>query len=355
MNGCIKLVSLFAALTILSTPLFANQPRIRLGGEQEAYVPFANNGGQIIKLHSVTLSHDARQNLITRIKNLHSHAAPASSLLASAINLLMNNVPVLNQGKHDTDVTFAATAAVEAAYGMSDYISQLCSLELGTYLESQDPNYPAGWNGSWSNAVLTQMRYYGAISKVNQAKYGCAGVYEYPLNDANNTGKPMSALEFRKYAEGVMGPMIWKTLIDPDTALSNKADPETVLTKVKSGLLRGHRALCGILVDTNVGYVGNLGKYNNANDSWTLTPEIVNDINNGGSLGSHTMVVMGYNDNIVITNPDRTTTTGALICRNSWGPDAGDHGNYYVSYDYFKAMVLDAEELFPSGPEPELA
>jgi C1A family cysteine protease len=42
--------------------------------------------------------------------------------LPSSVNLGMNNVPVLDQGRHGTCATFATTAAVDAALGQGDYV-----------------------------------------------------------------------------------------------------------------------------------------------------------------------------------------------------------------------------------------
>ena len=67
--------------------------------------------------------------------------------LPKRILLGMNNVPVLDQGSHGTCVTFAITAAIDAALSKGDYISQLCQLELGTYLEPMGYSV-SGWDGS---------------------------------------------------------------------------------------------------------------------------------------------------------------------------------------------------------------
>jgi C1A family cysteine protease len=50
----------------------------------------------------------------------------------------------------------------------------------------------------------------------------------------------------------------------------------------------------------------------------------------GGCTG-HEMIIIGYNDNAKV-----------LKLRNSWGPDRGDNGDFYMSYDYYQLMVNDA-------------
>ena len=36
---------------------------------------------------------------------------------------------------------------------------------------------------------------------------------------------------------------------------------------------------------------------------------------------------------------------GLFTLRNSWGSHAGDEGNYYVSYDYFKSWAFDLTKV----------
>ncbi|MEU2061150.1 C1 family peptidase [Streptomyces sp. NPDC013455] len=51
--------------------------------------------------------------------------------------------------------------------------------------------------------------------------------------------------------------------------------------------------------------------------------------------GGHAVVVVGYDDERVVTNPiDGSTTEGALIIRNSWGERWGDGGYGYLPYRY---------------------
>src|SRR5262249_17171769 len=109
--------------------------------------------------------------------------------LPSKVDLGMKNVPVLNQGAHGTCVTFAATAAIDAILeeNEGDYVSQLCSLELGKYLEKHG-TYPSGWSGSFGPWVLDQLLRFGIVSKEDQKAKSCASVTEYPLYDYNDEG-----------------------------------------------------------------------------------------------------------------------------------------------------------------------
>ena len=88
-----------------------------------------------IKLLNFKLSTKAIDAL--RVKNTltsPAHYLRANTPTPSEIQLGMNGVPVLDQGRFGTCVTFADTAAVDAALGKGDYISQLCLLQFGNYV-----------------------------------------------------------------------------------------------------------------------------------------------------------------------------------------------------------------------------
>jgi len=42
-------------------------------------------------------------------------------------------------------------------------------------------------------------------------------------------------------------------------------------------------------------------------------------------LGGHAVMIYGFDDD---------KNGGSFMCRNSWGMDWGDHGNFYIRYDY---------------------
>ena len=51
--------------------------------------------------------------------------------------------------------------------------------------------------------------------------------------------------------------------------------------------------------------------------------------------GGHAVLMVGYDDDIAITNTyDYSTTVGAFVIRNSWGEDWGNKGIGYIPYDY---------------------
>jgi len=135
-----------------------------------------------VTLMKVRLSDKAQQMLAARTTKFMKEDIPTRTLvgLQRQIQLGMNQVPVLNQGPHGTCTTFANTAAIDAVLGKGDYISQLCQLQLGFYLEN-NAYMPSGWNGTYGPIVLNQMSTFGIINKEQQAINGCGGLTEYPL------------------------------------------------------------------------------------------------------------------------------------------------------------------------------
>ncbi len=89
--------------------------------------------------------------------------------------------------------------------------------------------------------------------------------------------------------------------------------------------------------------VGALGKYSANFDSWVLTPEIVEHIAIKKELPGHEMIITGYDNDAVAIDAHGREHRGLFTLRNSWGSRAGDNGNFYMSYDYFKALAIEAQ------------
>lgn len=80
-----------------------------------------------------------------------------------------------------------------------------------------------------------------------------------------------------------------------------------------------------------------------------LLPEIEQDADQGLINAGHEMIITGYDDDAIVTGPYGTVNKGLLTLRNSWGSYAGDHGNYYMSYDHFKTLALEAQAIKEKG------
>lgn len=247
----------------------------------------------------------------------------------------MNNVPVLDQGMHGTCVTFAATAAIDAHLDKGDYISQLCNLTLGSYLENNKKGL-SGWNGSNINNVLKQIEQYGIVSKQNQRKYRCGGFKEYPRylpidpHTTYTTPEQFLPMSEKIYESNLN----WRFVFHENG--------EETLNEVKKAINAGHRLSTEFLVPaTDLGVVGAVGKHKNwfDEDTWVLSSSIkkyLNDVHSG-----HEVVITGYDDNAIAKDDKGKKHKGLLKLRNSWGYWAGYWGEFYMSYDYFKLLTYN--------------
>ncbi|KTD07640.1 C1 family peptidase [Legionella jamestowniensis] len=308
----------------------------------------ATNSVKQIKFLDIQLSATTKQNLANRAQKALSHtqqfALSAKDASGSAVQLGMNEVPVLNQGMHGTCVTFATTAAVDAALGKGDYISQVCQLELGRYLE-QNAYGSSGWNGSFGRIVLNQMDVFGIVSKEQQLSQGCAGITEYPIH-GSEPDVQMTPEEYHQMSENLGEKIAWSPVLDIMNAISDRTDTNKVVAEVKRALKEQDRLTFGVLLlDFDLGFMGAVGTHKSTFDSWVLTPEIARDVYLNPNFGGHEMVITGFDDNAVAIDDKGNEHRGLFTLRNSWGDDVGDHGNFYMSYDYFKLLVIEVQRI----------
>lgn len=310
-----------------------------------------------VVLMKVELSPSQQQTLLA---NLSAPSSPAENTgLPTKFDMGMNNVPVLDQGMHGSCVTFAVTAAIDALLQKGDYVSQLCNLAVGKYLE-ENGYFPSGWNGSSGLVVINQIQSLGIINKTKQTKNTCGGLSRYPTKDEYNTGKPMSLNEFKAMSEqvgayGLYSESILSFLqrfgLDPNY----NYDPNKVLNEVKKTISTPERAATprkegyrfritfGTLVPTNHCHAGLCAKYKANSDTWALTDAMKNDPN--PTIAGHEMIITGYDDNAIAIDNKGVKHKGILILRNSWGDDVGDRGTFYMTYDYFKEFVIDITKV----------
>lgn len=307
--------------------------------------------GKIIQLLRIELSDDVRAQLIKRSNDVLSHTGhfsiqskhSALTSLPSKIQLGMNNVPVLDQGQHGTCVTFAVTGAMDAVLTKGDYISQLCSLQLGTYLANKGHG-PSGWNGSYPVNVIHQIEQYGIVNTTNQYKHGCGDLKEYPAYSSHSSKSFIEPEAYSAMSELVFGNRInW-------TEETNQDNPEAGLDAVKQSLVAGDRLVFAVLLPrVDLGTAGAVGKHNTwfSKDSWVLTPEILKDVPRTRS--AHEMIITGYDDHATAVDTDGKKHTGLLTLRNSWSTSVGDYGEFYMSYDYFKLLAFDVKRISPAS------
>ena len=116
---------------------------------------------QTISLLNMHLSKHMQQKFIHQAE-MQKNAEYSEVNGISSVDLGMETVPVLNQGIHGSCVTFSITAAIDAIVKKGDYVSQLCSLQLGRHLQ----NYgyiSSGWEGGLGAVVLSQFETFGFI------------------------------------------------------------------------------------------------------------------------------------------------------------------------------------------------
>ena len=313
--------------------------------------------GEVV-LMNVPLTSEARRLFAT----FQSYSVPAmamatafdatsESALPKRVSLGMNDVPVLDQGPHGACVTFAATGALDALLNQGDYVSQLCSLELGKYLESRS-YLPSGWEGSWGSYVLARLSEYGMVSLAQQKAHTCAGVSDYPLNSEDNTGNSMSLDEYASLSEDFNNHFSWYSLLLPEMRFAPAWETahvdDQLLNRVK-GLLAAKdakqsvRLIFGTLLPVEHCSAGACATYHQTDDTWALTDAIKRDEH--PQYGGHEMIMTGYDDRAVAVDNVGSKHRGLLFLRNSWGAQYGDHGDFYMTYDFFKHYVMNVEVL----------
>lgn len=310
-----------------------------------------------VYLMNVQLTPEQQNNFFQRHRQNQSVFMSAKSLeLPSQADVGMNGVPVLDQGQHGTCATFANTAAIDALLGKGDYVSQLCNLTLGHYLERRG-YAPSGWDGSNGQYVLNQMVQFGIVSKENQQNKSCGSLKEYPVYSGSEIGKPMSLDDFivvsEQLADESKGSLFyWKSILDFTSSFGLDAadvyDGEKVLTHVKKALATkaentDSRVTFGVLLPYKHCNVGACARFHKRNDTWAMVQEIKDDAH--PKIGGHEMIITGYDDEAMATDQNNVKHKGILKIRNSWGSDVGDKGEFYMTYDFFKEYVMEVQKI----------
>ncbi|QHS33005.1 hypothetical protein GW535_11340 [Piscirickettsia salmonis] len=185
-------------------------------------------------------------------------------------------------------------------------------------------------------------------SQMIDGAYVCGGLLHYPTYNAKETGSDMTPEVFQQFSDKRFTDKDWRKI---------PIYGSFTLSMVKRALNLGHRVTLGSLLavvpkGSTKGRPGDLvigGSYNGApDDAWVMIPEVKEFVEQESS-GGHEMIITGYNDNacaeITFGVGSGKQQCGLLTLRNSWGENAGDHGNYYMTYDFFKVMVMEVQEI----------
>jgi hypothetical protein len=296
----------------------------------------------------------AQYSQFTTFQPLNSKLTQSSTVLPSKVDVGMNNTPVLDQGQHGSCVTFAITGAIDALLRKGDYVSQLCSLAVGSYMEKYG-YYPSGWDGSVGGMVINQLLQLGIVKKSKQKENTCGGLREYPVNSINNS-TPMPLEEYNALSENLTDHILYRPIITLyDRFVWGKDMPKqsaAILQQVKESLANkldpsdpnsARRLTLAVMLPVNHCSSGACGSYHARFDTWALTDAIKND--QDGAFGGHEMIITGYDDDAVVYDNAGKAHKGLLTLRNSWGADAGDKGNYYMSYEFFRQFLVEVHEL----------
>src|SRR5262245_37425480 len=132
MSKSILMKSTLIATIALSTQAYAfeidKHPVTSVATVTSAALTSKEGAQKQVTLMNFKLSTKEKQNLFQRLStNKYDATLATVDKLPSKIDLGMNRVPVLDQGRHGSCVTFAVTAALDAELGKGDYISQLCN------------------------------------------------------------------------------------------------------------------------------------------------------------------------------------------------------------------------------------
>jgi len=231
---------------------------------------------------------------------------------ASAIDVGMNGVPVLDQGEDGTCVTFASTAALDALTGID--ISQQCSLSLDLYMGN------SYWDGAfYPSEIIDPLKKYGVVER-----YACP--YMYP--DPSQTIDPMQYVQFaHPEASEVVRSMQYSYYKSPN------------LDVVKSSLRGGHRVLMAFYLDSThqqavQGFDVTINGFKKMGGLYACKQQRSPDYCVQSNAG-HEVLIIGFDDQQEL-----------LKIRNSWGPYFGDGGNYYMTYTFFKQMGVDLTVVY---------
>lgn len=299
----------------------------------------------------VQLSKKARVALKNRAGKRQA-LLPSTKNLPSKFQLGMNVTPVLDQGYHGSCATFAVIGAMDALKGQGDYYSELCSLNLGKHLSRNGYGYD-GWQGQDPQIILHRIEEFGLVSKKTQKTNGCGGLTEYPTYERDSSGE-VTLEEYHQMSQPLYftGLSAWNGYFGAIDWITKDESMDKILEKTKLSLYRGNRIVIGTLLELTEG-IGAYGTFSKDQDSWVLTGRLEQAIElfdlEHSDWGGHAMIITGFDDNAVAIDREGVAHKGLFTLRNSWGEEAGDNGNYYMSYDYFQALAVELTEIIKVG------
>lgn len=271
---------------------------------------------KIIPSAKMIEEHKAALDKFTLDGGEHDYSKGIQSFKESqgAVDLGMSDVPVLDQGKENTCLTFAATAAVDVRFHVGDYVDQQCTIAVNLGLGKNL------WNGAQNYDIFNTLSQYGIIPK-NQ----CFGS-SYP-----DKFQVVNASQYIQKSDKTYSSQI-KPVYNYGSNLS----------AIKSYINAGHHVLITFAlahyendrISVN-GFDITVDAVQKSGGLWACS-QPSHDMNYCMQQGAlHEVIVTGYDDRQQL-----------LKIRNSWGTRLGHDGEYYMTYSFYNIMALDYTILY---------
>ncbi len=215
--------------------------------------------------------------------------------------------PIKNQGDIGSCTAFAAVGMYEY-YQNRAFNKYIDGSELFVYKTERNM---MGWTGDTGAYLRTAM---GAL-----ALFGVPPSSSYPYETINYDNEPPAFV----YSYGQNFQALTYYRLDPLGSTGTKT-----LNNIKVHLSAGIPIIMGFTCYTSL-------NSQETNDTGKIPYPNVNE----SVVGGHAVMIVGYDDAMVIKNPlDNSSKKGAIIIRNSWG-NWGDNGYGYIPYEYIKQQI----------------
>jgi C1A family cysteine protease len=228
-------------------------------------------------------------------------AQPKALTLASRVDLRQYCSPIENQGA-------LGSCTANATVGLVEYFERrahgkfIDASRLFLYKVTRDLLHWTGDTGAYLRSTMGALALFGVPPE------------EYCPYDVTAFDNEPSAMCFA-FASNFRAIAYYR--LDPAGTT-----PSALLDRIKANLSAGLPSVFGFTVYSSISQAAATGRI-----PYPTTGDKV--------IGGHAMLMVGYDDNITITNANNASSTkGAFIVRNSWGPSWGDHGYGMLPYSY---------------------